>query len=271
LPQTNLLLSLKSGAQTASWRSARPLAESLLSLLLLLALWEAVSAAVGRSIVPGVIASVEAVIQLSSQRHFWPDILVTCYRIAGAFCFALAFSVLAGAALGAFRPIGRIFGHWVTIAASIPSLLVIIVVYLLAGINNAAAMIGTACVVAPSMTQAVWDGMRAINPELQEMARVFGVPRGRILRKVLLPQTLPFVFSAARNGLSLTWRIMIFVELLGQSSGVGYRIQYFYNVADMTNVIATALPFLVIMLVLELGVLRPLERWVFRWRREETT
>jgi NitT/TauT family transport system permease protein len=99
------------------------------------------------------------------------------------------------------------------------------VVYLVVGINNVAAMLGTACVVAPSMTQAVWDGMRAINPELQEMARSFNVPRYAIVRRVLLPQTLPHVFTAARNGLALTWRIMIFVELLGQSTGVGYRIQ----------------------------------------------
>lgn len=248
----------------------RHVAESLLSLALLLLAWEAVSALAGSSVVPGIAASLKAVARLSAERFFWPDILVTSYRIAGAFAIALAFSVCAGAALGAFRPIARVFGPWLTIAASIPSLLLIIVVYLVAGINDGAAMIGTACVVAPSMTQSVWDGMRAINPELQEMARVFGVSRAGIVRRVLLPQTLPFVFSAARNGLSLTWRIMIFVELLGQSSGVGYRIQYFYNVADMTSVIASALPFVTLMLALELSVLRPLERRVFRWRREET-
>jgi hypothetical protein len=35
-------------------------------------------------------------------------------------------------------------------------------------------------------------------------------------------------------------------------------------------VVAAALPFIVLMLLLEIGMLRPLERWMFRWRRVET-
>jgi NitT/TauT family transport system permease protein len=62
---------------------------------------------------------------------------------------------------------------------------------------------------------------------------------------------------------------MIFVELLGRQSGVGYRIQYFYNLVDMNRVVAAALPFVVLMLAFEFGVLRPLERFAFRWRRIE--
>jgi len=190
-------------------------------------------------------------------------------RIVGAFVIALAISVVAGALLGRVRLAERLLGPWVTIGASVPSLVVIVVMYLAIGANDRAAMVGTALVVAPSMTFAVWDGMRAINPELQEMARVFAVPRFTIVRRVILPQTLPFIFTAARTGIALTWRIMIFVELIGRSSGVGYRIQYFYNIADMNRVIAAALPFVALMLAFEFGVLRPLERYVFRWRRAE--
>ena len=60
-------------------------------------------------------------------------------------------------------------------------------------------------------------------------------------RRVILPQTTPFIFTVAHTGLSLTWRLMIFVELLSRSSGVGYRIPYFYNLADMKRVMAAAL------------------------------
>ena len=238
-----------------------------LSLFLILALWEAVSRLVGSNVLPGVIDTLHAVQDLAAQRAFWSDLAVTAWRIAGSFVIALVFSVAVGVLLGVSPMAARIFGPWVNLSASVPSLLVIIVVYLLVGINNVAAMVGTAVVVAPSMTQAVWDGMRAINPELQEMARSFNVPSYAIVRRVLVPQTLPHVFTAARNGLALTWRIMIFVELVGQSTGVGYRIQYFYNTADMTRVLGTALPFVGIMLAVEMMGLRPLERRVFRWRR----
>jgi NitT/TauT family transport system permease protein len=208
-------------------------------------------------------------VQIHQLGHLWSDISITALRILGAFGLALVMSVAAGSLLGASRTAEKLFGTWVTIGASIPALLVIIVSYLVVGISERGAIAGTALVVAPAMTFAVWDGMRAINPELGEMARVFGLSRSTILRRVVLPQTLPFVFTAARTGLSLSWRIMIFVELLGRTSGVGYRVQYFYNVADMQLVMGAALPFIILMLLLELAVLRPLEHYAFRWRKLE--
>src|SRR5258708_35526482 len=62
---------------------------------------------------------------------------------------------------------------------------------------------------------------------------------------------------------------MIFVELLGRSSGVGYRIQYFYNLVDMKRVMAAALPFIALLLLFEFCALRPLQRGAFPWRPAE--
>jgi NitT/TauT family transport system permease protein len=240
-----------------------------ISLTLLGLLWQCVSWMIGSDVLPGPWESAIAVGRAQGEGYLWSDMSITAYRIVGAFLIALAASVAAGTILGRIRVAERIFGPWVTIGASIPSLVLIVVIYLGLGLNDHAAMIGTASIVAPAMTYAVWDGMRAINPELQEMARVFAIPKHIILRRVILPQTLPFIFTAARTGLSLTWRIMIFVELLGRSSGVGYRIQYFYNLVDMQRVVAAALPFIILMLSVEFVVLRPIERWIFRWRRAE--
>lgn len=240
-----------------------------ISLGLLTLLWQELSWAVGHDVLPGPWESIVAVSHAQSEGYLWSDIAITTYRIFGAFFIALCVAVATGAILGRVRVAEKIFGPWVTIGASIPSLVIIVVIYLGLGLNDHAAMIGTAFIVAPAMTYVVWDGVRAINPELQEMARVFAIPSHLVLQRVILPQTLPFIFAAARTGLSLTWRIMIFVELLGRSSGVGYRIQYFYNLVDMQRVVASALPLIVLMLLLEFGVLRPLERHIFRWRRVE--
>jgi NitT/TauT family transport system permease protein len=247
-------------------RSALYLATS----LFLLALgWQAASYLAGVDVLPGPVESILAVGESSREGYLWSDIGITAFRVAGAFVIAFAAALAAGALLGRSQPAERLFGPWVTIGASIPSLLVIVVVYLTVGVNDHAAMIGAALIVAPLMTFPVADGIRAINPELQEMARAFAIPKFTIFRRVILPQTAPFIFTAARTGLSLTWRLMIFVELLGRSSGVGYRIQYFYNLVDMKRVVAAALPFVALMLLFEFCVLRPLERWAFRWRRAE--
>ncbi|HYY88251.1 MAG TPA: ABC transporter permease, partial [Chloroflexota bacterium] len=80
---------------------------------------------------------------------------------------------------------------------------------------------------------------------------------------------VPYLFAAARSGLALTWKIVIFVELMGRSSGVGYRIQYWYNLFNMGRVLASAIPFMMVMLLVELVVVRKLELYLFRWQRSE--
>lgn len=249
--------------------TATSAAYAVASVALLLVVWEIASHVAGREVLPGPWASSKAIKLSADDGYLWSDVRITFTRVLGAFSLSLVVSVAAGVLLGSSRFVSRLFGPWVTITASIPALVFIVVCYLSIGLDDRAAIVGTAFVVAPTMTFNVWDGMKALDPQLSEMSRAFGTPAPARIWRVVLPQTTPFVFSAARGGLALTWRIMIFVELVGRSSGVGYRIQYWYSLFNMERVIAAALPFVILMLGLEFVVLRPLERRVFRWRRTE--
>ncbi len=240
-----------------------------LSLSLLVALWYLVSLAVSTDVVPTPVMTLQAFQQALGDGYVWSDLAITFSRMLGAFAIAMLIGIAFGSALGTIGWFSRVFDLWVTIAASIPSLLYIVIVYLWLGLNDSAAIIGGALVVAPSVTFNVWQGMKSLDPGLSEMARAFGVPRWTIFRRVLLPQTIPFLFAAARLGLALTWKIIIFVELLGRSSGVGYRIEHWYQLFNMKRVLASALLFVLVMLIIELVVLRNLERFLFRWRRQE--
>ncbi|MFM9969151.1 MAG: ABC transporter permease [Burkholderiales bacterium] len=240
-----------------------------LSVVILLVLWEGVSRVVSADIVPSV-TRVYAVFMASlDDGYVWKDMAVTAGRVVAAFSLAMMIALTAGMALGTIRWFGKMFDFWVTIAAAVPSILYIVIAYLWLGLNDVAAIAASAIVVAPSATFNVIQGVKAIDPGLSEMARAFRVPSRAILWRVLLPQTLPYLFAAGRTGLALTWKIVIFVELMGRSSGVGYRIQYFYSLFNMERVLASALPFMLVMLLIELVVIRRLEAYLFRWRREE--
>jgi NitT/TauT family transport system permease protein len=256
-------------APAAFGARARNLFFPVASAITFLLAWEVASLVLGADLLPSPLAAVLAVIKSQQEGYLWSDLGVTAFRVLGAFLIAFLFSVAVGALLGFSTLAAKLFGGWVTAAASIPSLVCVVMVYLVVGVNDYAAMIGAALVVAPSMIDVIWNGMRAINPELTEMARAFRIPRAMQLRRVVLPQATPFLFAAARSGLSSVWRLMIFVELVGRSSGVGYRIQYFYSLADMPRVLGSALPFVALMLAFEFLVVRPLERRAFRWRKDE--
>jgi NitT/TauT family transport system permease protein len=241
-----------------------------LSLALLFALWFAASAAVGTDVLPSPDKVWTAFLAALADGYIWKDMTVTFGRLIAAFALAMVLATGAGLAIGTVTWVARIFDPWVTIAAAVPSLLLIVICYLWLGLNDTAAVVAAAVVVAPSATFNVIQGVRAIDPTLSEMARAFGVSKLAIDRRVLFPQILPYLFAAARSCLALTWKITIFVELMGRSSGVGYRIQYFYSLFNMERVLASALPFMLVMLLVELVILRRLEQYLFRWRREET-
>ena len=88
----------------------------------------------------------------------------------------------------------------------------------------------------------------------------------RRLRHVILPQLAPYLAAAARSGLSLVWKIVLIVELLGRPNGVGFEIGVAFQLFDVTRILAYALAFIAVMLAIETFLVQPLERHVARRR-----
>lgn len=77
---------------------------------------------------------------------------------------------------------------------------------------------------------------------------------------------MPFIFAAARTGLSLIWKIVLVFEVLGSDGGVGYRVSLFFQFFDITGILAYTAAFILVVLAIEYGLLRPIERKVLQWR-----
>jgi NitT/TauT family transport system permease protein len=88
-----------------------------------------------------------------------------------------------------------------------------------------------------------------------------------LLTGVFLPQLAPRLLAAARAGLALTWKIVLVVELLGRSNGVGFQIYLYFQLFDVAGILAYTLAFVAVMLLIELLLVQPLERHATRWRR----
>ncbi|MGH6981618.1 MAG: ABC transporter permease, partial [Stellaceae bacterium] len=69
-----------------------------------------------------------------------------------------------------------------------------------------------------------------------------------------------------RTGLSLIWKIVLVVELIGRSNGVGFRLGLYFQFFDIANILAYSASFIAIVLAIEALAIRPLERRLTRWR-----
>jgi NitT/TauT family transport system permease protein len=119
----------------------------------------------------------------------------------------------------------------------------------------------------PNVAVTLREGSRALDRDLLEMASVYRFGRLRTLRHVVLPQLTPYFMGAVRSGLALVWKIVLVVELLGRSSGVGFVIGSAFQLFDVSTILAYALAFVAVIQMIEFLILQPYERRLNRWRR----
>ena len=98
------------------------------------------------------------------------------------------------------------------------------------------------------------------------MGRVNKAHRMLILRQVLVPQLMPYVFSSLRIALSLSWKIALVAEAFGASSGVGQKLVNWFQETRVDMMLAWGVSFMVIMVLIDLLVFRTWARRTFAWR-----
>ena len=241
---------------------------TILSLLGLLLLWQlsAMIAGNGR-LFPAPTAVLAKIGQEWSSGELPMAMAVTLLRVAASFVIAMAIGVALGIVMGRVQLADRIGQPWLVFFLNLPALVTIILAYIWIGLNDTAAIIAVALNKIPNVVVTIREGARALDRGLLEMAAIFRVPRGRILRHVILPQLQPYLFAAARSGLALIWKIVLVVELLGRSNGVGFQLGVMFQLFDVAGILAYAISFIAAVQVIEWCILQPLERRMVQWRR----
>lgn len=237
-----------------------------MSIGLLLTLWYAAALLPAKPIFPLPHVVVGYLLDDVMQGAIWSHLFVTLTRILLGFALAMAIAVPAGITLAFSSLASRLFGSWVTIGLMTPSLVFIILSYTSMGLNEYAAVIAAALAVVWILTINIWESAKAIDLKLVQMAKVFNLSTVAVLRKVVLPQLAPPLMATARFGLGLVWKMVLFVELIGRSNGIGYQIEYYYQLFNLGRVLEYTIFFVGVMLLIEIAVLGNIEKRLFRWR-----
>ena len=87
----------------------------------------------------------------------------------------------------------------------------------------------------------------------------------RFSSRVILP--IGIVLLGARLAFGFGARVVLVAETLGASSGIGYRLRQAADLVQTDQVFAWTLTLVALMLVLEYGLLKPMETWLFSWRK----
>ena len=238
-----------------------------LSLAVLVAAW-AITAALAQSrLLPGPLAvGATTLVELRSGELPF-QMACTLGRVIGSFAIAMILGSIAGYAMGRSKALDRFADSWLVVLINMPALVVIIFAYIWIGLNETAAILAVAINKLPNVIVVMREGTRALDPEIDEMATTFQFTAFKKIRHVVIPQLAPYLAASSRSGLSIVWKIVLVVELLGRPNGVGFVLGSAFSLFDMAKILSYAICFIVLMLVIEGLVVQPLERRANRWRR----
>jgi NitT/TauT family transport system permease protein len=241
--------------------------QGIASVLLFLCLWQVGSGWAESRLFPGPLAVFRNLMQEALHGPLIDHLGITLTRVGISFIIAMAIGSVLGIALGRLPWLDRWLNPWLVILLNVPALVVIILTYVWLGLVETALLVAVAVNKVPNVAVTLREGARALEKDYAEVAQIYRFGSWRTLREVIIPQLAPYLLAAARNGLALIWKIVLVVELLGRSNGVGFQLQSYFQLFDVPRVMAYAAAFVLCVLLIEVVLFAPLERRAGQWRR----
>ena len=231
-----------------------------------LLVWQLLALLLASRSLPSPLAVLETLWQQLVNGELLFHLGITLLRVIVSFTLAMLVGVAIGILMGSRKAWDNALDVLLILGLNIPALVTIILCYIWLGLGETAAVLAVALNKIPMVIVTLREGARAIDHDLLQVAQVYRLSRWQTFRSAYLPQLYPYLFGAARNGLALIWKIVLVVELLGRSNGVGFQLGNYFHFFDISGILAYTLAFALIVLALEALLLRPLERHLNRWR-----
>jgi sulfonate transport system permease protein len=190
----------------------------------ILLLWEAASrlALVSPQLLPTPGAVVGEIVGLAQTGELADHVAVTAGRVFAGFLWGTLAATLLGTLTGASATARGLLDPTIQALKAVPSLAWVPLFILWFGIFETSKVALIAVGVFFPVYLNLMAGIRQTDRKLVEVARVYGLNRWQIARRVLVPATLPSYFVGLRGGLALGWMFVIAAELMGASEGLGF-------------------------------------------------
>lgn len=239
----------------------------LLSLVGLLLLWKAVSLFFLPTFLPSPIDLLTSIVAIFSHLSAYLIVAKTLQRVIAGLILSMLIGTATGLMMGLRRSVESFFDSWVMVLLTFPAISWAFLSVLWFGISDIAPIFTIVLIVFPYVTMNVWEGTKAMDKELTDMATVFRANRFLLLRKVLLPQLMPYLFSSLRISFALSWKIALVSEAFGAGRGVGKELTYWFQGIRVDMMLAWGMSFMLLMVLIDVVILRRWEKHAFSWRQ----
>jgi NitT/TauT family transport system permease protein len=204
--------------------------------------------------------------RLHSEGVLWGDIWASCRRVAIGYAISMLIAVTIGSLMGLYRSAESLLEAPIGFLRYIPATALVPLMLFWLGVDEMPKIVLIVIGSAFFNILMVADVVRNVPRELVNAAYTLGAGRMRVLRRVVLPHSMPGIIDVARINLAAAWAILVVAELLAAQEGIAFRIVRAQRFRQIDEMFALLIVFGVIGIVSDLA-LRALRNRAAPWAR----
>lgn len=168
-----------------------------------------------------------------------PDLAASLARIAIGFSAGSLVAILAGTLAGWSERVARYVDPLIQVLRPIPRTAFFPFTLLLFGLSQTSAIVLIAYGSFIAAYVQVLSGVRLVSRDLKRAAYMLGASDLTVLRRVVFPAALPYVFGGLRVGIAYAWALLLLAEMFATKSGIGYTLWRSFEFMRMDVLLAT--------------------------------
>ena len=194
--------------------------------------------------------------------------LVTLEEMLLGFVLAVSIGVPLAVLMFEFPALEKALYPYVIGSQTVPVFAIAPLLVLWLGFGIASKVVMAALIVFFAIVLNTLDGLKSTDPDTVDLFRILRATRWQILWKVRIPSALPFIFSGAKIGISISTIGAVIGEWVGAKAGLGYLMLYANGQLQISLVFAAIFCLTILGLSL-FGVMTLLERYAMPWRQHQ--
>jgi NitT/TauT family transport system permease protein len=199
---------------------------STLSVLFLLILWQIAALAVDAPLIlPSPLTVFIRLITELGRGNFFAHFLSTGARVLLSFLASLFLGTILGILSGLHSGARQLLAPLLLTIRTVPVMAVILIAILYFS-STMVPVFAALLMALPMVAGAIEGAIRGLDHDLMEMAQVFRLSGSEKLKRIVIPQLIPVIYSAAHISIGLCWKVVIAGEILSiPRLGIGSRMQ----------------------------------------------
>lgn len=236
------------------------------SLLLLLALWQWGHSLYGELVLPSPTATFAQMLHFYQQGKLIESLTITGQRALIGFLLSMIVGTLLGVIAGRYITTAMMSRPIITVLVGTPPIAWLVLAMLWFGSEEATPIFTVFIACFPIIFIGALQGAKTLDGYLHDLAHVYQLPWSMRLGDVYLPHVISYLFPAWIAALGMSWKIVVMVELLATSDGIGAALAVSRSHLDTAASMAWISAIIFVLLAIEYLVLEPIKRHVEAWR-----